>query len=173
MQTSAPGITISPIVLMNGEHHFNEVIFSDVFIPDDDVLGQIGDGWHQVTAELGFERSGPERILSTATLVFSAVRALAGHDVDESTAARLWVIEVVTPTEHVAHAAVNNAGTAIQAYCDLLEVRWLLSEQAGHDVGTNAALAALRGDVIPTDAAAKMAIAEVPTAPLAIIDLED
>jgi alkylation response protein AidB-like acyl-CoA dehydrogenase len=61
VQTSAPGITISPIVLMNGEHHFNEVIFSDVFIPDDDVLGQIGDSWHQVTAELGFGRShGPQ-----------------------------------------------------------------------------------------------------------------
>ena len=38
--------------------------------------GQIGDGWHQVTAELGFERSGPERILSTATLIFSVIRAL-------------------------------------------------------------------------------------------------
>ncbi len=62
----------------------------------------------------------------------------AGHDVDESTAARLWVIEVVTPTEHLAHAALNHSGTAIQAYCDLLEVRWLLSEQAGRDVGTNA-----------------------------------
>ena len=82
--TSAPGITISPIVLMNGEHHFNEVIFADVFVPDDDVLGQIGDGWHQVTAELGFERSGPERILSTATLIFSAIRALG--DVDDGTA---------------------------------------------------------------------------------------
>ena len=70
---------------MNGEHHFNEVIFSDVFIPDDDVLGQIGDGWHQVTAELGFERSGPERILSTATLIFSVIRALG--DVDDGIAA--------------------------------------------------------------------------------------
>jgi alkylation response protein AidB-like acyl-CoA dehydrogenase len=85
VQTSAPGITISPIVLMNGEHHFNEVIFSDVFIPDTDVLGQIGDGWHQVTAELGFERSGPERILSTATLIFSVIRALG--DVDDGVAA--------------------------------------------------------------------------------------
>ena len=84
VQTSAPGVTISPIVLMNGEHHFNEVIFSDVFIPDDDVLGQIGDGWHQVTAELGFERSGPERILSTATLIFSVIRALG--DVDDGIA---------------------------------------------------------------------------------------
>ena len=93
----------------------------------------------------------------------------AGHDVDEHTAARLWVMEVVTPNEHVAHAAVNNSGTAIQAYCDLLEVRWLLSEQAGHDVGTQRALAALRGDVIPTDSAAKLAIAEVPTEPFAVL----
>ena len=67
-----------------------------------------------------------------------------GHDVDEPTAARLWVIEVVTPTEHAgARRRLNNSGTAIQAYCDLLEVRWLLSEQAGRDVGTNTALAAL------------------------------
>ena len=83
VQTSAPGITISPIVLMNGEHHFNEVVFCDVFIPDADVLGQIGDGWHQVTAELGFERSGPERILSTATLIFGVIKALG--DVDDGT----------------------------------------------------------------------------------------
>jgi hypothetical protein len=96
-----------------------------------------------------------------------------GHDVDESTAARLWVIEVVTPTEHLAHTALNYSGTAIQAYCDLLEVRWLLSEKAGRDVGTNAALAALSGDVIPTDSAAKMAIAEVPTAPFAVVEIDD
>jgi hypothetical protein len=93
----------------------------------------------------------------------------AGHDVDESTAARLWVIEVVTPYERLAHDVVGNKGTPIQAYCDLLEVRWLLSEQAGRDVGTNAALAALRGDVIPTDSAAKMAIAEVPTEPFEVL----
>ncbi|MGZ5397865.1 MAG: DUF4032 domain-containing protein [Mycobacterium sp.] len=93
----------------------------------------------------------------------------AGHDVDESTAARLWVIEVLTPYERLAHDVVNGKGTPIQAYCDLLEVRWLLSEQAGHDVGTNKALAALARDVIPTDSAAKMAIAEVPTAPFEVL----
>jgi hypothetical protein len=92
----------------------------------------------------------------------------AGYDVDESTAARLWVIEVLTPYERLAHDIVDNKGTPIQAYCDLLEVRWLLSEKAGRDVGTNAALAALHGDVIPTDSAAKMAITEVPTAPFEV-----
>ena len=84
--TDAPGITVSPIVLMNGEHHFNEVLFDDVTVPDTAVLGKVGDGWHQVTAELGFERSGPERFLSTATLIFAAVRAL-GPGADDSAAA--------------------------------------------------------------------------------------
>src|SRR4051812_12026724 len=93
----------------------------------------------------------------------------AGHDVDESTAARLWVIEVLTPYERLAHDVVGNKGTPIQAYCDLLEVRWLLSEKAGHDVGTNKALAALARDVIPVDSAAKMVIAEVPTEPFAVL----
>jgi hypothetical protein len=97
----------------------------------------------------------------------------AGHDVDESTAARLWVIEVVTPTEHLAHGALHHSGTAIQAYCDLLEVRWLLSEQAGRDVGTSKALVALSNNVIPNDSAAKMAIAEVSTAPFAVLQSDD
>jgi hypothetical protein len=99
----------------------------------------------------------------------------AGHDVDEATAARLWAIEVLTPYEQLAHEAVGFTGTAIQAYCDLLEVRWLLSEKAGRDVGTNKALAALAGNVIPTDSAAQMAVAEVPTAPFAVlsVDAED
>jgi alkylation response protein AidB-like acyl-CoA dehydrogenase len=82
----SPGITIDPIVQMGGEHHFNEVMFDDVFVPDADVLGEIGSGWRQVTSELGFERSGPERILSTATLIFSVISAL-GTDADDGTAA--------------------------------------------------------------------------------------
>lgn len=85
--TDLPGITISPIVLMNGEHHFNEVQFDDVRLTDGDVLGEIGAGWHQVTSELGFERSGPERILSTATMLFEVVKALGRGDVDDRTAA--------------------------------------------------------------------------------------
>ena len=96
-----------------------------------------------------------------------------GHDVDERTAARLWVIEVLTSYEQLAHEAVHHTGTPIQAYCDLLEVRWLLSEKDAHDVGTNRALAALARDVIPTDSAAKMAVAEIPTAPFAVLQSDD
>lgn len=63
------GVTINPILLMSGEHHFNEVVFEDAFVSDYAVLGTIGEGWKQVTAELAYERSGPERLLSTFPLL--------------------------------------------------------------------------------------------------------
>ena len=66
---SLPGSTINPIRILDGGHHFNEVVFEDVVVPGDMLLGEEGNGWHQVTAELAFERSGPERFLSTYPLV--------------------------------------------------------------------------------------------------------
>ena len=71
---STPGITINPIRILDGGHHFNEVVFDDVVIPGDMLLGEEGAGWHQVTAELAFERSGPERFLSTFPLVAEFAR---------------------------------------------------------------------------------------------------
>ncbi|QRY42667.1 acyl-CoA dehydrogenase family protein [Mycolicibacterium boenickei] len=70
----SPGIDIRPINLLTGAHHFNEVVLTKTFVPDDMVLGNIGDGWEQVTSELGFERSGPERILSTQPLLDALTR---------------------------------------------------------------------------------------------------
>ncbi len=73
-----PGVEIRPIVSMNGAHHFNEVILQDAFVADPMVFGQIGDGWRQVTSELSFERSGPERFLSTFALL-AATEAMAAR----------------------------------------------------------------------------------------------
>ncbi|MBX7435330.1 DUF4032 domain-containing protein [Mycobacterium sp. Y57] len=97
----------------------------------------------------------------------------AGHDVDERTAAQLWVMEVATPLMHRAHAAVGGAGSPIQAYCDLLEVRWLMSERAGHDVGTERALQALARNVVPAESAAQLMIVETPTEPFSVLDDDD
>ncbi|MCW2699753.1 MAG: putative acyl-CoA dehydrogenase [Blastococcus sp.] len=74
---SLPGITVNPIRILDGGHHFNEVVFDDVVVPGDMLLGVEGAGWHQVTAELAFERSGPERFLSTYPLVAEFARRLA------------------------------------------------------------------------------------------------
>jgi alkylation response protein AidB-like acyl-CoA dehydrogenase len=79
---NTPGITIRPIIAMTGEHHFNEVVFEDAFLPDSAVLGREGDGWNQVTSELAFERSGPERFLSSFWLFTELVRALGPEPSD-------------------------------------------------------------------------------------------
>jgi alkylation response protein AidB-like acyl-CoA dehydrogenase len=71
----SPGISIRPIIDLAGEHHFNEVVFEDAFVPEDMRVGGEGDGWKQVTTELAFERSGPERYLSSFALVVELVRA--------------------------------------------------------------------------------------------------
>jgi alkylation response protein AidB-like acyl-CoA dehydrogenase len=70
------GLTIRGIQALSGERHFNECVFTDAFIPEDAVIGQLGDGWNQVTSELAYERSGPERFLSSFALVVELVRAL-------------------------------------------------------------------------------------------------
>ncbi len=82
----SPGLEIRPIRLLTGGHHFNEVVLDKVFVPDDMVLGDIGGGWRQVTSELGFERSGPERILSTQPLLDSLVTTTRADDDGEDRA---------------------------------------------------------------------------------------
>jgi alkylation response protein AidB-like acyl-CoA dehydrogenase len=76
---TADGVDVRPIVDMQGEHHFNEVVLEDVFVPDDHVLGQVGNGWRQVTEQLAFERGGMERVLSTYPLLAEAVTAASDH----------------------------------------------------------------------------------------------
>lgn len=72
----SPGITIRPIKDLAGNSHFNEVVFEDVFVPDAMLVGSEGTGWAQVSAELAFERSGPERYLSSYLLMKELVREL-------------------------------------------------------------------------------------------------
>ncbi|MFG6637779.1 acyl-CoA dehydrogenase family protein [Sulfitobacter sp. 1A12126] len=73
---STPGITISPILDLAGEHHLNEVQFDNVRLPATALLGQEGQGWDQVMGELAFERSGPDRFLSSFALLNDLVRVL-------------------------------------------------------------------------------------------------
>ncbi|MDP9917410.1 acyl-CoA dehydrogenase [Variovorax boronicumulans] len=63
-----PGVTVRPIRDLSGDGHFCEVLFEDVELPADALIGEEGSGWQQVTAELAFERSGPERIYSSLVL---------------------------------------------------------------------------------------------------------
>ncbi|TQM02122.1 acyl-CoA dehydrogenase family protein [Pseudonocardia kunmingensis] len=97
----APEVKISPIPFLDGTHHFNEVLLDGVFVPDDMVLGDVGAGWRQVTSELAYERSGPDRFMSPFTPFreFLRERLRAGGELGPADAeaagrltARYWTI---------------------------------------------------------------------------------
>ncbi len=70
MQT--PGITVKPIVDITGAHHFNEVFFDQVRVPKSALVGEKDRGWYQIAAQLDYERSGIERLMSNY-LLFDAI----------------------------------------------------------------------------------------------------
>lgn len=47
---------IRPLVMINQDAEFNEMFIQDVFVSDDDLLGQPGDGWRYALSTLSFER---------------------------------------------------------------------------------------------------------------------
>ncbi|OYU82656.1 MAG: acyl-CoA dehydrogenase [Burkholderiales bacterium PBB5] len=73
---AAPGVSVRPITDLTGARHFNEVFFDEVRLDADALVGTEGEGWAQVNAELAFERSGPERILSSLLLLHSLIDAV-------------------------------------------------------------------------------------------------
>ncbi len=52
----APGVTVRPIPQLDGETGFAEVFFEDVMVPDDQVLGEVGNGWGVAMSTAGSER---------------------------------------------------------------------------------------------------------------------
>jgi alkylation response protein AidB-like acyl-CoA dehydrogenase len=53
---ASPGIVVRPIRQLSGVSHFNEVFFDDVFVPDDQRLGDVGGGWQVALTTLSNER---------------------------------------------------------------------------------------------------------------------
>ena len=52
-----PGVTVRPLVLMNGHAHFNEVFFEDVRVPKANLVGPLNQGWKVAMTTLMFERA--------------------------------------------------------------------------------------------------------------------
>ena len=71
---SAAGVTVRPVYNLAGEHDFNEVLFENVLVPHSHMLGKIDEGWKQVTDELIYERSSPDRFLETISVLYELIR---------------------------------------------------------------------------------------------------
>src|SRR5207245_10459343 len=72
---TTPGITVRPLVLMTGHHHFNEVFFTDVVVPKTSLLGPANQGWKVAMTPLMYERHSagcPSHTAPTARLLARA-----------------------------------------------------------------------------------------------------
>jgi alkylation response protein AidB-like acyl-CoA dehydrogenase len=83
-----PDVHVRPIMSIDGEHHFNEVVFDRTKVGALALLGERGSGWNQVTAELKYERSGPERFMSAVPLLEAWVSQLRADGADDPVALR-------------------------------------------------------------------------------------
>jgi alkylation response protein AidB-like acyl-CoA dehydrogenase len=129
----SPGLDVRPIPYLDGSEFFNEVTLSEVFVPDDLVLGELGMGWAQNTSELAFERAGAERWLSTYLVVEEFVRERGGADAMLGEALAQWwgirqlslaVARMIDRGEAPAaeSALVKELGTRFEQ--DVLEALW-------------------------------------------------
>jgi hypothetical protein len=126
----SPGLTVKPIANLTGESHFNEVFFDDVFVPESMLVGRDGDGWRQVGAELAFERSGPERYLSSIRLFLEFLRVVGDKPSEAERifigqiAAQMWTLrqmslsitgKIVAGEDPASDAAiVKDLGTSLE-----------------------------------------------------------
>ena len=137
-----PGVTIRPIINLAGRHDWNEVTFNDCFIPEECLIGNEGDGWLQVTSELAFERSGPERFMQNFHVLRELVRVLGRQPAKRAGAilgrivARLWTLRQMSvavagmmqggKSPAIEAALVKDLGTIYQQ--DLPEIARVLAE---------------------------------------------
>lgn len=74
----APGVTVRPIAQLDGEPGFAEIFLDDVFVPDEDVIGEVGNGWKVAMStasnERGLSLRSPGRFLATAERLLSLWR---------------------------------------------------------------------------------------------------
>jgi len=115
---------------MSGHAHFAEVHLDGVFVDDTMILGREGSGWQQVNAELAYERSGPERFLSTFPLLQALGMNLEERGSVESDVkmgeliSNLWALHTMSEgvaeqlntglTPHLEAAIVKDLGTQFE-----------------------------------------------------------
>jgi alkylation response protein AidB-like acyl-CoA dehydrogenase len=121
----SPGLTVRPIANLTGESHFNEVFLDEVFVAQDMLIGAEGGGWSQVGAELAYERSGPERYLSSIRLFLEFLRVVGDKPSEAErlligqVTARMWTLRQMSVSVAGKLAAGENPAVAAAVVKDL------------------------------------------------------
>ncbi|MFD8827855.1 acyl-CoA dehydrogenase family protein, partial [Streptomyces sp. NPDC059605] len=136
---SAPGVSVRPIGRLDGRPAFAELFLDEVFVPDEDVIGEPGQGWRIAMSATGAERGltlrSPGRFLASADRLVALWRA---HGDPSDTALRDRVADAVIGARAYrlftcAAASRFAAGTAVGAESSLNKVFWSEYDIALHE----------------------------------------
>jgi alkylation response protein AidB-like acyl-CoA dehydrogenase len=124
----APGVTVRPIAQLDGETGFAEVFFEGVEVPDEQVLGAVGEGWKVAMATAGSERGlslrSPARYTEAAARLVELYRSRRRADPERATRA----------ADDVARAVIDAEAYRLHTY-------WTASRVVGGaDVGPEASM---------------------------------
>src|SRR5947209_12034419 len=93
----APGVEVRPLVQITGQPEFNEIFFTDVKVPKENLLGEVGQGWQVAMTTLLHERGTLGFALTAALevnvnrLVELAKERADGDDLLRDRVAREWI----------------------------------------------------------------------------------
>ncbi len=91
----APGVTVRPIVALNGENGFAEIFLDDVFVPCEDVIGEAGEGWRVAMSTASHERGlslrSPGRFLASARRLVELWRSVGSPADSADQVAEAWL----------------------------------------------------------------------------------
>lgn len=147
---TADGVTVRPIRQFDGEPGFAEVFFDEVFVPDDQVLGAVGQGWavamSTTTSERGLTLRSPGRFMAVADRLVDLWRR-EGNAADREEVTRGWMdadayrlYVLSTASRVLAGGSVGPESSANKVFWSELDLR--LHETARRILGDRFALGA-------------------------------
>ncbi|GAA3196141.1 acyl-CoA dehydrogenase family protein [Actinocorallia longicatena] len=145
----APGVTVRPIAQLDGEAGFAEIFFDDVFVPDDQVLGEIGKGWPVAMATTSSERGltlrSPGRFLAVADRLLALAKDSADRTLQDA-AVQAWLDADAYRLHTWAAVARLQEGVELGPSSSLMKVFWSELDLRLHEIaldlrGPDAALA--------------------------------
>ena len=82
LRMDTPGIEVRPLVDMTGMANFNEVFFTDVRVPEHQIIGARGEGWRVANAVLGHERDSLGDPNLTLSRVYALIELMKSETID-------------------------------------------------------------------------------------------
>jgi alkylation response protein AidB-like acyl-CoA dehydrogenase len=132
-----PGITVRPIITMDGSHEVNEVFLEDVKVPAENLIGEENKGWTYAKFLLGNERSGIAGVARSKKAI-ERLKKLANAELVDGTP----LMRTDEFSRKVAEVEIDLSAL------EVTELRTLAAESRGRGPGPEASILKIKGTEI-------------------------